>query len=256
MRPSIRACAEDAGPGAPLAAGAVAVAGGRGGLGELEADAAAEAAPGRAMDRSGRRVWQPAATGYGVQARWTSPHRAPPTRLGSQPPPGAAASAERGYAPRHPVRRHARASATTWCSTTSTSRSSAARRWSSPGPRARASRRCCAASTGSSRSTRARSASTGGPVHVDRPRDLRDPRRDRDGLPAVQPLPAHDRAREHHPGAARGRRRLEGGGPRARARSCSSGSGSPRRPTTTRPTSPAASSSESRSPGRWPWSRS
>ena len=77
----------------------------------------------------------------------------------------------------------------------------------------------------------------------------------RHGLPAVQPVPAHDRARERHRGArsrVKGQRRR---GRRERApRSSSTRSGWPTRRTSTRSGCPAASSSGSPSPGRWPWS--
>ena len=49
-------------------------------------------------------------------------------------------------------------------------------------------------------------------------------------------------------------RKIEQGRGRRRGPwSCSSGSASPTRPRSTRPSSPAASSSASRSPGRWRW---
>ena len=81
-------------------------------------------------------------------------------------------------------------------------------------------------------------------------------RRDRHGLPALQPVPAHDRARERHERAdprqgRRARRRA-----RARAASCSSASASPTSSAPTRASSPAASSSASRSRARSRWSRS
>ena len=46
-------------------------------------------------------------------------------------------------------------------------------------------------------------------------------RRDRHGLPALQPLPAHDRARERDRGARSGSRAAQAGGASTRARSCS-----------------------------------
>ena len=50
---------------------------------------------------------------------------------------------------------------------------------------------------------------------------------DRLRLPALQPLPAHDRAREHLLGAGQGARRPEGRGRTQAQSSCSRGSGSP-----------------------------
>ena len=82
-------------------------------------------------------------------------------------------------------------------------------------------------------------------------------RRDRHGLPALQPVPAHDGARERDRGAGarqeacRRRRRAARGAGAARAASASPTSSTP-----TRRSSPAASSSASRSRGRWRWSRS
>ena len=49
--------------------------------------------------------------------------------------------------------------------------------------------------------------------------------RHRDGVPAVQPVPAHDGARERHGGALHGAPDVEEAGPGSRARACSSGSG-------------------------------
>ena len=75
-----------------------------------------------------------------------------------------------------------------------------------------------------------------------------DPHRVR--VPELQPVPAPDRAGERRRGAGLG------AGPAARARSrprracCSSASGCPTRPTPTRASCPAGSSSASRSPGR------
>ena len=53
----------------------------------------------------------------------------------------------------------------------------------------------------------------------------------RRGVPGVQPVPAHERARQHHARTARGARRRPGGCPRPRRWRCSSGSGWPTRPT-------------------------
>jgi hypothetical protein len=76
------------------------------------------------------------------------------------------------------------------------------------------------------------------------------PRRDRDGLPALQPLPAQDGARERDRGAVQVRSTLAQGGDRAGARRCSTASASPTSSRPTPPSSPAASSSASRSRGR------
>ena len=78
-------------------------------------------------------------------------------------------------------------------------------------------------------------------------------RRDRGhGVPALQPLPAHDRAGEHH----RSTRPCARPAPRAksppRPRPCWTASGSATAGTPTRRSSPAGSSSGSPSPGRWP----
>ena len=75
--------------------------------------------------------------------------------------------------------------------------------------------------------------------------------RHRHGVPALQPVPAHDRAGEHHRGADPGQEAQEGRRGGDRARRCWSRSGWPTRPTRTRPSCPAASSSGSRSRGRW-----
>ena len=76
--------------------------------------------------------------------------------------------------------------------------------------------------------------------------------RHRHGLPALQPVPAQDGAREHHRGADPGPRAE----PRPRPieigrKRCWPGSASPTRRTPTRPSSRAASSSGWPSPGRW-----
>ena len=83
-------------------------------------------------------------------------------------------------------------SAISRCCAGSTSRSTSTRSSASSARRGAASRRCCAASTCSSRSTPAGSSSraTRSPapgVDVDR-----DPAADRDRVPGVQPVPAHD----------------------------------------------------------------
>ena len=52
------------------------------------------------------------------------------------------------------------------------------------------------------------------------------------------------------------RKLSQGRGPRAGDGAAASGWASPTRPTATRPSSPAASSSAPPSPGRWPWSPS
>ena len=79
--------------------------------------------------------------------------------------------------------------------------------------------------------------------------------RRRHGVPELQPLRPQDRARERHARTGQGARRsrkaeAETSGPG----SCSSASASPTRPTSTRRSSPAASSSAWPSPARWPWS--
>ena len=84
-----------------------------------------------------------------------------------------------------------------------------------------------------------------------RQRGRQAPHRDRDGLPALQPVPAQDRARERDRGAAARARRAEGAGGRARRPRCSSASGSPTSSRAIRRSSRAASSSASRSRGRW-----
>ena len=73
----------------------------------------------------------------------------------------------------------------------------------------------------------------------------------RDGLPALQPLPAQDRARERHRGAGARPRLLAGAQRSRRRRSCSRGSASRTSATPIRASSRAASSSASRSPARW-----
>ena len=80
--------------------------------------------------------------------------------------------------------------------------------------------------------------------------------RHRHGVPALQPVPAHDGAGERHGGAGPGEGRAQGRRARARRSSCWTGSASPTRRTATPPSSPAASSSAWRSPARWRWSRS
>ena len=74
---------------------------------------------------------------------------------------------------------------------------------------------------------------------------------DRDGLPALQPLRAHDGARERRRGADPRQEDAEGRGRRGRPRSCSGGSGSRTSATSIRRSSRAGSSSASRSRARW-----
>ena len=79
----------------------------------------------------------------------------------------------------------------------------------------------------------------------------------RHGLPALQPVPAHDRARQRHRGAdaSEGRRRATRRSARGRA-SAGARRIARRSATSTRRASRAASSSASPSRGRWRWSRS
>ena len=77
----------------------------------------------------------------------------------------------------------------------------------------------------------------------------------RDGVPAVQPVPAQVRARERVPRPGEGARALRRRRRRRRRRRCWTGSGSPTSSTSTRTASRAASSSGSRSPARWRWTR-
>ena len=74
----------------------------------------------------------------------------------------------------------------------------------------------------------------------------------RDGVPALQPVPAHDGARERRRGADPGPRRGQGRGGR-RIGQAAARAGRPRASSTTptRASCPAGSSSASRSPGRW-----
>ena len=98
-------------------------------------------------------------------------------------------------------------------------RASTAARWSACSARAApASARCCAASTCSSRPTRAGSCSRArrSPARGRRGARLRPPP-GRDGLPAVQPVPAQERARERDPGAGEGARHEATARPRAKA---------------------------------------
>ena len=80
---------------------------------------------------------------------------------------------------------------------------------------------------------------------------------DRLRLPELQPVPASDRAGERHRGADRATGEAPGRGREAAALELL-GAGRARRQGSTpiRGSCPAASSSGSRSPGRWPWSRS
>ena len=132
------------------------------------------------------------------------------------------------------------------------------------GPSGSASRPSCAASTTSRRSTPAGSGSTNSSSATARwaPRltscaRRRSPasRRDRDGLPALQPLSAHDRAPERDRGAHAGEEAVKGGVV-GRGRSCSTASVSPASSQATPRSSPAASSSGLRSPGRSRWTPS
>ena len=125
------------------------------------------------------------------------------------------------------------------------------------GPSGSASRRCCAASTCSSRRTRAGSCSRGrrSPAGWSATRPRLHPPAGRDGVPAVQPVPAQVGARERLAGAAEGARpRPDRRRPRS-PRRCWRASGSPTSSTSTRTASRAASSSGSRSRGRWRWTR-
>ncbi len=76
---------------------------------------------------------------------------------------------------------------------------------------------------------------------------------DRDGLPTLQPLPAHDRDRERDRGPVQGQEDREGQRRSSAARRSSTGSGWPTSSTSTPPASRAASSSALRSRGRSPW---
>ena len=77
-------------------------------------------------------------------------------------------------------------------------------------------------------------------------------RRDRHGVPAVQPVPAHDRAGERHGGAGARAARAAQAGRSARPRTCWRASASPTSRTPTPRSSRAASSSAWPSPARWP----
>ena len=76
-------------------------------------------------------------------------------------------------------------------------------------------------------------------------------RGDRDGLPALRAVPASDSAGEYHAGAASRSASAAREEAERIALDCSKRSASPRRPTTTRRSSPAGSSSASRSPAPW-----
>ena len=78
-------------------------------------------------------------------------------------------------------------------------------------------------------------------------------RRRRHGLPVVQPLRAQDGARERDAGPDQGPQGGQEGRRGEGARPARPGGRRPRRPTSTPRSSPAASSSASRSHGRWPW---
>ena len=76
--------------------------------------------------------------------------------------------------------------------------------------------------------------------------------RRRHGVPVVQPVRAQDRAGERHARPDQGAQGSQHGrSPRSGRWRCSTGSASPTRRTSTRRSSPAASSSGPRSPGRW-----
>ena len=92
--------------------------------------------------------------------------------------------------------------------------------------------------------------------HAPRARRQPGPARDRDRLSVLQPLPAHDRARERDPGAAQGARPRPRAGRRARASSYCGASGSRTGAATIRTAFRAASSSALRSCARWRCSRS
>jgi hypothetical protein len=83
-----------------------------------------------------------------------------------------------------------------------------------------------------------------------RQEDRRDPPRGRHGVPALQPVPASDDARELLPRADLGEEGAQGRRPRRSPCAISSGSRSPSRRTNIRASSPAASSSAWRSPAR------
>ena len=75
-------------------------------------------------------------------------------------------------------------------------------------------------------------------------------------LPVLQPLPAHDRARERHARAAQGAEDLEGRSARRAPSRCSTASACGTSATRTPTSSPVVSSSGSRSCARWRCSRS
>ena len=96
-----------------------------------------------------------------------------------------------------------------------------------------------------------------GEIHIDgervsgpRRRRQRVARRRRHCVPELQPLPAHERARQRVARAAQGAQARPRRGRGARVRSCSTGSGSPTRRTSTPTGSPAANSSASPSCAR------
>ena len=88
--------------------------------------------------------------------------------------------------------------------------------------------------------------------HGTRRRREPDPARDRDRLPGLQPLPAHERARERDARAAQGARHEPARRPKRRRPSSSTASGSPTSATTIPTGFRAASSSASRSCARSP----
>ena len=93
----------------------------------------------------------------------------------------------------------------------------------------------------------------GDKLHELREREVAQQRaRDRHGVPALQPVPAHDGAAERHGGARAGCRGEPRPAARERGRTLLDRVGPGRQGrATTRPSSPAGSSSAWRSPGRW-----
>ena len=129
-------------------------------------------------------------------------------------------------------------------------------RWSSSAGRAgRARARCSAASTGSEPIIPAQIIVDGVDVDRGQAQDHRAARRDRHGVPALQPVPASDGAGERHAGARCRCARMPRADAEAAARDCWRRSALPRRRTPTRRSCRAASSSAWRSRVRWPCSR-
>ena len=107
----------------------------------------------------------------------------------------------------------------------------------------------------STASSSAIAASTARALSARRARDRPPAPSDRHGVPALQPVPAYDRARKPHRGTGAGAAARSGRGHARGARA--PGARRPRRrPIPTRPSFPAASSSASRSPARSPCARS